>query len=128
MNLVIYWFRTDLRLYDNPALLRACQNADCLLPVFIHSTDGQTTPWGFERKGLHQRRFLDASLTDLAQQLDTLGSKLYCYEGNPVDILSDLTNQLGATTVYCEAIEAPYEIKEVKSYSYLSCTWHGIIW
>ena len=115
MNLVIYWFRTDLRLYDNPALLRACQNADCLLPVFIHSTDGQTTPWGFERKGLHQRRFLDASLTDLAQQLDTLGSKLYCYEGNPVDILSDLTNQLGATTVYCEAIEAPYEIKVVKS-------------
>ena len=115
MNLVIYWFRTDLRLYDNPALLRACQNADCLLPVFIHSTDGQTTPWGFERKGLHQRRFLDASLTDLAQQLDTLGSKLYCYEGNPVYILADLTHQLGATSIYCEAIEAPYEIKEVKS-------------
>ena len=116
MNLVIYWFRTDLRLHDNPSLHRACQNADCLLPVFIHPTNSsQITPWGYERKGHHRKRFLDSSLADLAKQLDTLGSKLYCYEGNPPDILSDLTNQLGANAIYCEAIEAPYESKEVKS-------------
>lgn len=116
MNLVIYWFRTDLRLHDNPSLQRACQNADYLLPVFIHSTDDyRSTPWGFERKGLHRRRFLDASLNDLAQQLNGLGSQLYCYEGNPVDILTDLSNRFGAKAIYCEAIEAPYESKEVKS-------------
>jgi len=33
MKRIIYWFRNDLRLHDNPALWQACARADELLPV-----------------------------------------------------------------------------------------------
>ena len=34
-HMAIMWFRNDLRLEDNQALLDACQSdADCLLPVY----------------------------------------------------------------------------------------------
>ena len=34
----LHWFRNDLRLQDNPALLAACQQGE-VLPVFILDTD-----------------------------------------------------------------------------------------
>ena len=34
----LHWFRNDLRLQDNPALLAACQQG-AVLPVFILDTD-----------------------------------------------------------------------------------------
>ena len=30
----VHWFRTDLRLNDNPALIKSTENAE-LLPIFI---------------------------------------------------------------------------------------------
>lgn len=73
------------------------------------------TPWGFERQGRLYKTFLNQSIGDLTQQLEGLGSTLYCYHGNPVDILDDLVTRLQADTIYCEAIEAPYENQEIKA-------------
>ena len=36
MSTAIYWFRNDLRLEDNPALMMACKSVDTLLPIYIH--------------------------------------------------------------------------------------------
>ena len=33
---VIYWFRNDLRLADNRALVHACQHAESLVFVYCH--------------------------------------------------------------------------------------------
>jgi deoxyribodipyrimidine photo-lyase len=116
VKLVIYWFRTDLRLHDNPSLLRAYEAADYLLPVFIRSSDDeQMTPWGFERQGFYRKEFMDASAASLANQLEGLGSALYCYTGKPTDILANLMNTLKASAIYCESIEAPYENQEIKA-------------
>ncbi|MCF8197052.1 MAG: DASH family cryptochrome [Polynucleobacter sp.] len=116
MKLAIYWFRTDLRLHDNPSLLRACEAADYLLPVFIRSSDDeQMTPWGFERQGVHRKEFMDASAASLANQLEGLGSALYSSTGKPVDILANLVNTLKVSAIYCESIEAPYENQEIKA-------------
>ena len=116
MKFVIYWFRTDLRLHDNPSLLRACDGADYLLPVFIRSSDDeQMTPWGFVRHGVQRKEFLDVSAASLANQLEGLGSALCSYTGKPVDILANLVNTLKASAIYCESIEAPYENQEIKA-------------
>jgi len=116
VKLVIYWFRTDLRLHDNPSLLRACEAADYLLPVFIRSSDDeQMTPWGFERQGMHRKEFMDASAASFANQLEGLGSALYCYTGKPTNILANLMNTIKASAIYCESIEAPYENQEIKA-------------
>jgi len=116
VKLVIYWFRTDLRLHDNPSLLKACEAADYLLPLFIRSSDDeQMTPWGFVRHGVHRKEFLNVSAASLANQLEGLGSALYSYTGKPVDILANLVNTLKASAIYCESIEAPYENQEIKA-------------
>ena len=48
---ILYWFRNDLRLHDNPALHYACQQADYLLPIYWwDTTQQQHTTWGFVRQ------------------------------------------------------------------------------
>ena len=44
MTTIIYWFRNDLRLHDNPALTRACNAATQLLPVYVHEPDLDADP------------------------------------------------------------------------------------
>ena len=46
MRTLIYWFRNDLRLADNPAFTQACLNADHLLPVYVHDSKEQETVYG----------------------------------------------------------------------------------
>ena len=32
---IVMWFRQDLRIADNPALMNACRKADQVLPIYI---------------------------------------------------------------------------------------------
>jgi len=62
----LHWFRNDLRLQDNPALLAACQQGE-VLPVFILDTDEpvRSVLGGASRAWLHQSlTALDASLNN----------------------------------------------------------------
>ncbi|NCW94814.1 MAG: deoxyribodipyrimidine photo-lyase, partial [Actinobacteria bacterium] len=47
----IFWFRRDLRLSDNPALLACLDEADEVVPLFILDDDIS------ERAGDHRRAF-----------------------------------------------------------------------
>jgi deoxyribodipyrimidine photo-lyase len=107
---VLYWFRNDLRLADNPAFAAACVAATALVPVYCHddTLDAGTT-WGFPRVGEQRRAWQTATLADLRAQLEARGSGLVELRGAPADVLPDLARQLDAQTVYCEAIEAPEE-------------------
>ena len=53
MTTLIYWFRNDLRLHDNPAFTQACANATRILPVYCHAPQSMTR-WGFARVGQHR--------------------------------------------------------------------------
>ena len=117
MNTTLYWFRNDLRLHDNPALLQACAQADALLPVFCldsasaaHRGDPR---WGAMPASLHRQRVLLDTLIDLDAQLRALGSGLTVVSGTPADVLPQLGAALGAWAVHCEMIAAPYEQSEV---------------
>ena len=39
LDAVLVWFRRDLRLYDNPALVCALQSAKRVIPVYIHAPE-----------------------------------------------------------------------------------------
>jgi deoxyribodipyrimidine photo-lyase len=111
MTVLIYWFRNDLRLMDNPALVEACLYADYLLPVYIHLPRAESThASGFPREDCHRQSFLKESLDDLKVQLRSLGSDLLEYAGEPVDVFAQLAQITGADAIYCERIEAPEEI------------------
>ncbi|MEM7712718.1 MAG: FAD-binding domain-containing protein [Cyanobacteria bacterium P01_A01_bin.68] len=88
MNII--WFRRDLRLSDNESVIKATANNAEVLPCFI------IDPWFYQWKdiGKARVRFLFECLENLDNNLQKLGSKLYLFEGNSVDILQQLTSQL----------------------------------
>ncbi|WP_114662942.1 deoxyribodipyrimidine photo-lyase [Polynucleobacter necessarius] len=94
MTPAIYWFRNDLRIEDNPALVLACQHAGSLLPIYIHeSALGAKTQWGFERVSRHRRNFLQESIEDLRSQIQALGSELVEFKGDVLEIFEKLRPQ-----------------------------------
>lgn len=114
---IIYWFRRDRRLSDNPALLHAItlasQSDTTLLPVTLNE-ENSDTPWGFTRLGPHRLAFESQSLAGLQTSLKTLGSNLYQPSKPGIDGLIELANQTQASTVVCEAIYAPQELTEIE--------------
>ena len=110
LRALICWFRNDLRLGDNPALVEACASAGRVLPVYCHDPAADAlTRWGFARRGAHRRAFLAAALADLDAQLRARGSRLLQLRGAPAEVLPALARAIGADTVVCEEIAAPEE-------------------
>ncbi|MDD2875187.1 MAG: deoxyribodipyrimidine photo-lyase, partial [Azoarcus sp.] len=116
MSAIIYWFRNDLRLHDNPALDSACKLAEergCdLIPVYCHPTE-QLTQWGFTRIGPHRRHFISTAIAGLAQTITAAGSALVELKGPSAEALIALARSLGASSIVCEAIAAPEEEDEI---------------
>ena len=119
MKAVLYWFRSDLRLHDHPALAQAItlatQQGATLLPVYCHAPDASTR-WGFERVGPHRRAFTSDTLACLSAALAARGSRLLQCTGDAPAVLPALVKALGGTgecTIVCEAIAAPEEQAEV---------------
>ncbi len=86
MSRALLWFRRDLRLTDNPALLAALQECDRIIPLYIHAPD-EEQPWspgGASRWWLHQ------SLIQLDRQLKARGSRLLILRGASLDTLQSL--------------------------------------
>ena len=114
MTTAIYWFRGDLRLGDNPALIKACKDADFLLPIYIHQTHlEEETSWGFLRMAKFRKAFLQESLQDLRSQLNGMGSNLFEISGDPLEIFQELHQQLGENRIYCEQIEMPEALDQI---------------
>ncbi|MGY8671427.1 MAG: deoxyribodipyrimidine photo-lyase, partial [Verrucomicrobiia bacterium] len=91
----IVWFRHDLRLADNPALLAAIQREGAILPVFVFAPE-EELPWppgGASRWWLHQ------SIAALDARLRSLGSRLIIRCGPTLATLRAIAEESGADTV-----------------------------
>lgn len=130
MNTALYWFRSDLRLIDNPNFLSACKASDALLPIYVHAPQ-ESLVWGFERISEHRQQFLRDALRDLRQQLEQLGSDLLELQvpqgssSGAVDLVVNLAYHLGIQTIYCEVIEAPEEIQALTALRQAGLTVHA---
>ena len=114
MSAALYWFRNDLRLTDNPALLRACRDGDELALVYLRAPDETAqTRWGFPRWSPLRRAFRDTALAGLQAAVAARGGTLHVAEGAPAEVLPDIARRIGAARIHCEAIPAPEEIAEV---------------
>ena len=90
-NKTIMWFRQDLRLHDNPALLNSV-NSGFILPVYIYDT---TTPEEFII-GAASKVWLHHAINSLNQSLD---SHLQVFIGDPKDILLKLIKKHTITQI-----------------------------
>ncbi|NNN01881.1 MAG: deoxyribodipyrimidine photo-lyase [Acidimicrobiaceae bacterium] len=87
----IFWFRRDLRLADNPALLAAAQRGDGDVTALFIVDDTFARPAGTTRVEF-LRRTLDS--------LDvSLGGRLNVLVGDPVEVLTRVARDVGARLV-----------------------------
>ncbi len=90
----LLWFRRDLRLADNPALL-AMASQHNVVPIYIHSPEEE----GAAAPGAASRWWLHHSLIALDHDLQTRGSRLILRQGSALATLQALCEETGATTV-----------------------------
>lgn len=114
MSTLIYWFRSDLRLLDSPALNKACREAMHLVPVFILPPEEVSTRWGFARESELRKLYLTETLVELDAQCRELGSRLLVLQGDASTILAALVQSTQAQGIVCEQIAAPEEQTEVE--------------
>jgi deoxyribodipyrimidine photo-lyase len=100
---VIVWFRQDLRLTDNPALSRAAETSQPILPVFILD-DEHAGSW---RAGAASRWWLHRSLEELNE---SLGGRMRFMTGNAEEILTALVSDTSASAVYWNRCYEPWRI------------------
>ncbi|TCC58521.1 deoxyribodipyrimidine photo-lyase [Kribbella pittospori] len=96
----VMWFRRDLRLTDNPALLDAVAAGDGrVLGLFV------LDPHLWDRAGDPRREQLAASLRRLS---DSFGGRLVVRRGDPATVVPALAEEIGAVSVHISADYGPY--------------------
>lgn len=102
-NIGIVWFRNDLRLDDNEALTNAIKSCDEILPVYVFDERVMMgkTAFGFSKTAFFRTKFIIESVENLRKNLRELGSELIVRTGIPEDIISEISNQVKASWVFC---------------------------
>ncbi|MCO5555252.1 hypothetical protein L7F22_008796 [Adiantum nelumboides] len=106
MACTIVWFRRDLRVEDNPALVAAVR-AGSVVPLFIWTPEeeGQFLP------GRVSRWWLKQSLIQLHQSLTSLGSPLIMRRSrSAISVLLQIIKQTGATQVFFNHLYDPVSL------------------
>ncbi len=106
-SLVIHWFRRDLRLRDNTALISALNSGIPVMPLFILDENI------LKRLDPDDRRmtFIFGALDELDRQLSQLGSGLKLLYGSPEQLFSRLTAEYPVRAVYTNADYEPYALQ-----------------
>src|SRR5699024_7335557 len=95
----VMWFRRDLRLMDNPALLAAAAEGDAeVVPLFV------LDPALWRPAGSARRAYLNASLNRLSERVGGLQLR----RGDPVQQVVSVARAADARTVHIAADFGPY--------------------
>lgn len=108
----IYWFRRDLRLFDNSALYHALNSGMSVMPIFIYDTDILSL---LSNTSDLRVNFIHAEVEKLNISLKTLGSSLHQFSGRPAEIFKVLTDSFDIDAVYANEDYEPYGIDRDKN-------------
>jgi deoxyribodipyrimidine photo-lyase len=117
----ILWFRQDLRLSDNAALVAALHAAPHILPVFVLAEDH--TAWGL---GGASAWWLHHSLESLAASLAARGAPLILRRGDPATILATLSEKYHADIHAGFCAEPAWRAQDDKLTDLLAGTGRGL--
>jgi deoxyribodipyrimidine photo-lyase len=92
----IVWFRNDLRLADNPALIAGLGSGRPVIPVFV--LDEETS--GIRLRGAASQWWLHHSLRALDASLRSLGSRLILRRGAADRVIDQIAHECDASAVY----------------------------
>lgn len=117
---VVVWMRNELRLADNPLLVKALElcsrkpGAERMLAIVI-CLDPRTfepaamTSFGSSKVGSLRRRFVEESIADLEASLRQRGSRLFVCDAAPEEVLPAMVHRCGAQLVLATREFCPEE-------------------
>lgn len=107
MSRSIYWFRNDLRLGDNEALINAIEESNEIIPVYILDESWlNKKQFGIEKMGAFRLKFLLESLEELKSELKLIGSDLIFSMGNTSLELKRIKNEFGCNRLFAQKASA----------------------
>ena len=104
----ILWIRQCLRLADNPALVKALELAETIIPVYIHAPREE----GCWEIGAASKWWLHNSLQHLQDAYQKKSAHLILRQGNTHEILGQLIQETGATLVVYDKRLEPHAIQQ----------------
>ncbi len=122
----VVWFRRDLRISDNTALMLASESNLPILPIFIFD------PTILEQlPDRHDRRvdYIHQALVQLCQSFLEYNIKFQSFYGKPIDVFNDIAEKYIIENIFCNsdyepaALERDHNIKEwcsTKNSSFIS--------
>lgn len=107
----IFWFRRDLRLQDNAGLYHALKSDKPVIPIFIFDNEI------LDKLPSKDARveFIHTTLTELDRELQTYGSSLQVYHGNPLKVWKTILKEHEIAAVFSNHDFEPYAIKRDKT-------------
>jgi len=101
----IFWFRRDLRLYDNAGLYHALKADLPVLPIFIFDRNILDQ---LENKKDARVEFIHRALGVLTKELARHNSTLEIYYGKPLDVFASLTEKYSVGSIFFNEDYEPY--------------------
>jgi len=105
---VLFWHRRDLRLTDNLGLVAAAAISPAVTGVYVLDPKVIDPPEHLPPMAPARLWFLIESLIELQQRWQQAGSRLLILEGDPVAVLPQLAEQIGAESVVWNRDVEPY--------------------
>ena len=107
MKISVFWFRRDLRLFDNAGLYHALSSENPVVPIFI-----------FDRNILDELpendarvEYLHQELKEIKKALQDIGSDLTVYYGYPEKVWSDIFKEFNVAAIFTNRDYEPYAME-----------------
>lgn len=113
-EIVLFWFRRDLRLEDNAGLYHALKSGKPVLPIFIFDSDILNK---LDNKKDRRVEFIHLALADIKNKLEKQGSSLLVLFGTPMECYEKVLSDYNVSAVYTNHDYEPYAIKRDKAIS-----------
>ncbi|HEX8547603.1 MAG TPA: deoxyribodipyrimidine photo-lyase [Cytophagaceae bacterium] len=101
----LFWFRRDLRLFDNAGLYHALKSKYSVLPIFIFDTDILEK---LEDKDDSRVQFIYDQLTTLHSELKKIDSSILIKIGKPLEVIKGLCNTFDIKSIFTNHDYEPY--------------------
>ena len=103
----LFWFRRDLRLFDNAGLYHALKGSAPVLPLFIFD---RIILDQLGEKNDNRVKFIHDTVTAMKKKLESLGSGIEVHYGKPVEVIENLMAKYRISAVYANHDYEPYAI------------------
>lgn len=95
-NIILFWFRRDLRFHDNHGLYEALEKSTAVLPIFIFD---DTILGKLSNKKDKRVSFIHQKITQLQEHFNTLGSSMYILKDDPLNAIKTICEKYKVTEV-----------------------------